>query len=420
MGGRRRLDRGRGGDDAGRRQARRRDPRRHRVLPARERRVDPGGRAPRLEVRHRRDEPGPHRLPARRRADRDRQGEDRRGRAEARGAALRRAAAGGTADAAVRQGGAARPRLPGRLARLHGPDPADELRGLGRLGQARARDHGLGGRRDADQAHRRPRLQHRCLRGLQRHRHQAAVRHRAPRPRPPRGDLPRGDGRADAADRRLLRLHGRRGLHLPAGEGGRHGLLELDLDPDRAHVRRRHRLLPAAGLTIARGAAPHRGQARGDGACAEPFRPGDPRQRADRDPGDAGPGLRGLAQHVDPRPRRRDRGCDLDARRAHAAAVAADDLRPPWLLAAPGDRRLRPRERRGPASRGVAALRRSDPPSPGPGAAGDRRVSSSPGRSACSRSRSTTRRRPSSRSRSRRSRASSCWRRRSRPACSRR
>ena len=57
---------------------------------------------------------------------------------------------------------------------------------------------------------------------------------------------------------------------------------------------------------------------------------------------------------------------------------------------------------------------------PGPGAAGHGRASSSPGRWACSRSRSTTRPRPSSRSRSRASRASSCSRRRSRPACSRR
>ena len=62
--------------------------------------------------------------------------------------------------------------------------------------------------------------------------------------------------------------------------------------------------------------------------------PGDPRQRADRDSGDAGPGLRRLAQHLDPRPGGRDRGRQRAARRPHPAAVAADDLRPPRVLAA--------------------------------------------------------------------------------------
>ena len=41
-----------------------------------------------------------------------------------------------------------------------------------------------------------------------------------------------------------------------------------DVDPDRAHVRGRDRLLPAAGLALPRGAAPDRGQARRDGARA--------------------------------------------------------------------------------------------------------------------------------------------------------
>ena len=56
------------------------------------------------------------------------------------------------------------------------------------------------------------------------------------------------------------------GVRLPVREVRRDRVLERDHDPDRADVRRRDRLLPAAGLAIPRGAAPDRGQARGDGA----------------------------------------------------------------------------------------------------------------------------------------------------------
>ena len=189
----------------------RRDPRRHRLVPARERRVDRGRRAARLAVRLAGDEPGPDRLPARRRADRGRQAkiaEDaRRARGDCREDEL-------PLDAAADGRRSARARRPswspqdGSLAYTV-LIAADRLRAVGRLGQARPRDDRLGGRRDADPAHRRPRLQHRRHRGLQRHRHEAAVRDRAPRAGPARRDLPRGAGGADAADRRLLRLHDR-------------------------------------------------------------------------------------------------------------------------------------------------------------------------------------------------------------------
>ena len=53
-------------------------------------------------------------------------------------------------------------------------------------------------------------------------------------------------------------------------------------DPDRARDRRRHRLRPAAGRPLSRGAAPPRGPARGDGLRAAPGGAGDPGQRRDR------------------------------------------------------------------------------------------------------------------------------------------
>ncbi len=80
--------------------------------------------------------------------------------------------------------------------------------------------------------------------------------------------LPRGAGRPHAADRRLLRLHDLDRLHLPARQVGRDRLLEQHQHPGRAHVRGGDRLLPAARLQIPRGAAPPRGQARGDAARA--------------------------------------------------------------------------------------------------------------------------------------------------------
>ena len=189
--------------------------------------------------------------------------------------------------------------------------------------------------------------------------------HRAARPRPARRDLPLGAGRADAADRRLLRLHRGDGVRLPVREVGRDRLLERHHDPRRADVRGRHRLLPAARLPLPRGAAPDRGQARGDGARRAPHRPDDPRQRADRLAGDADPGARRRPAHLDPRPGGRDRRRLRDGRRADPAAGAADDLRPPRVLAAPQRRRVRPRRHRrsrARASGGASATASSSAP----------------------------------------------------------
>ena len=182
-------------------------------------------------------------------------------------------------------------------------------------------------------------------------------------------------------------------------------------------VRGRHRLLPATGLALPRGAAPDRGQARCHGAGAAAHRADDPRQRPHGVAGDADPGARRRPAHLHPRPRGRDRRRLRDGRRPHTAPGAADDLRPPRLLAAGERRSLRPRARRGDPPGGLAPGRRPRPAAAG-GRAGDHvRCLSSPDRSACSPTRSTTRPPRSSRSRSSRSRASSCSRRRSRPAC---
>ena len=89
---------------------------------------------------------------------------------------------------------------------------------------------------------------------------------------------------------------------------------------DRADVRGRHRLLPAAGLALPRGAAPDRGQARRDGARRAPDRADDPRQRADRLARDADPDPGRRPPDLDPRPGGRDRGRLRDGRRADPAA----------------------------------------------------------------------------------------------------
>ena len=103
-------------------------------------------------------------------------------------------------------------------------------------------------------------------------RHEAAARHRPARPAPARGDLPRAADRADPDRRRRLRLPGRQRLHLPLRRRRQRRQLELDEHPRRADVRRGDRLLPAAREPLPRGAAPRRGQARGDGARAAPRR----------------------------------------------------------------------------------------------------------------------------------------------------
>ena len=153
-----------------------------------------------------------------------------------------------------------------------------------------------------------------------------------------------------------------------------HGVLERDHDPRRADVRGGHRLLPVIGLALPRGAAPDRGQARRDGAGAAAHRADDPRQRPHGVAGDADPGARRRPPHLHPRPGGRDRRRLRDGRRAHPAPGAADDLRPPRLLAAGERRRLRPRARRGDAPGGLAPGRRPRPAAAG-GRAGDHRRS---------------------------------------------
>ena len=71
---------------------------------------------------------------------------------------------------------------------------------------------------------------------------------------------------------------------------------------------------------------------------------------------------------------------------------AADDLRPARVLAATQPGRLRPRARVGRASRALAAVRRSGPAAAGAGAGRDGRRLLAPAPSACSPTRSTTRR----------------------------
>ena len=149
-------------------------------------------------VRVRRDHPGPDRLPARRRADRRRPAEDRRGRRGARRAlrtrscrwcARRSRRSPRRPPARRRRGGAAgrgrhrrgRPhrRLPGGRPRLHHPHRPHRLREGRRLGPERPRHDRRRVRRDADHRHRRPRLLDRRRGGLRRLRREAPDRERA-------------------------------------------------------------------------------------------------------------------------------------------------------------------------------------------------------------------------------------------------
>ena len=160
---------------------------------------------------------------------------------------------------------------------------------------------------------------------------------------------------------RLLRLHGATAFIYLYAKCGRDRLLERDHDPDRADVRGGDRLLPVVRLQIPRGAAPDRGQARGDGAGGA------------RAPGPTilASGLTvSLAMlvarrsptpaHAHARAGGGDRRRLRDGRRADAAPGAADDLRPPRVLAAAEHGRVRPRHGRLERAPGrLAALRRS-------------------------------------------------------------
>ena len=200
--------------------------------------------------------------------------------------------------------------------------------------------------------HRRGRLRGRPLRsGQDDRRHAAAGDLRGADPAAA-GDLPLAARRARAAARRRHRLRRRRRPHLHARRGGRDHRERPDHgDPDRADVRRRHRLLPADRRPLPRRAAAHAGRRRGDGGRHPAHRAGDPQRRRDRDRRDARARTRRLQRHprdgADPRAGRRRDG----RRGADAAARDPRDARPPLVLAGG------PRGR----GRGRAASARSGP-----------------------------------------------------------
>ena len=107
----------------------------------------------------------------------------------------------------------------------------------------------------------------------------------------------------------------------------------VELDHVGPRARRRHRLRAAARRPLPRGAPPHRRQVPGDAHRARIGRPGDLRLGADRDRRPALPDDRQGQRHLRPRPDRRDRHRLRGALDADPAAGAADDLRPPRLLA---------------------------------------------------------------------------------------
>ena len=267
--------------------------RRHRILPACERRVHRGGpdAGPRLPAG--RDRHGDRGLQARRGADGRRQAEDR-------WPTSRRS----TRPAAPRSTSSARNRFrsPPEPHRASSPRTVTSPpRSTRRPPTSRRRR--TGGRRSATSPHsdtpghaglrhRWRRIRHRRPRRLQQHRHQAAVCDRPAGPRAPGSDLPVGPGGAQPADRRLLRLHDHPGARLRAGQIGRDGLLQQHQHPDRPHVRGGDRLLPLTRLPLPRGAPADRGQARGHAARAAARRARDLRQRPDGDARDAHPGAR--------------------------------------------------------------------------------------------------------------------------------
>ena len=138
-------------------------------------------------------------------------------------------------------------------------------------------------RRAAGQADRRRRLQPRRDQGVRQHQRLAAPGRGADRPDPADRHLPLADLLDHPVLHRAARRGGRARARLPARRGRRDDQRPDGRDPARARVRRRHRLRAAARLALPRGAAPPRGQARGDGDRAAERRPRDPRLRPDRD-----------------------------------------------------------------------------------------------------------------------------------------
>jgi hypothetical protein len=360
------LDRPRRGIRAARLEARRRHGRPHGVAAPEERRVDPGPQTPAGALQERTAGHRPDRLSARRRADRGRQGPDRRGRAEGRprGAAQRSQRRG----RAIRRPGVRAARLaqgrPG-LRRPRGPQRQQAARGVGQ-GGSRADPQRQVGRRPQRLRDGQPRGLRRLRGGLRRGRRQAPGRDRRAGRHPAAADLPGAADRDRADPRRRLRLHRRAGPDLPVRRLGRDRDPERDVDPGRPDVRGGDRLLPAAGFAVSRGAAPLRGQARSDAARARTLRAGDPGQRPDGHRVDARPARGGGRRRPLDGPGVGDRRRLRAARRPDAAAGAAHDLRPPGLLAAAADRRLRPRTRARGAPGHLAPDRGSRAPAPRP------------------------------------------------------
>ena len=170
------------------------------------------------------------------------------------GGVLRRSNPGGRGRGSPDRSGGGRPRArPGRAARQR------RGRGNGARGLLRRREQGVRG----DQ-------------------HDAAFRDRRARVRAPGPDLPQPDLLGAAARLRPLRRVGRARPGLPARRGGRGHQRPDGRDPARARLRRRHGLRAPPDGAVPGGAAPARGQARGDVRRASPGGPGDRRIRRHR------------------------------------------------------------------------------------------------------------------------------------------
>ncbi len=209
------------------------------------------------------------------------------------------------------------------------PDAADELRDAHRdrrRHHAHRRRGWSGGRRRG---------------GVRGHRQHAAVGHPGRGDRDPAADLPQPGALGPAHPLRRLRAVRRAGADLLPRQVRRpHGQRPEPGDPHDPGDRRRHRLRPAAGRPLPRGAAPPRGPARGDGVRPAPGGAGDRGQRGDGDARHALPAVRRDELHRRPGPggghrHRRDAPGD-----DHAPARAARDPRPLGLLAEASDVRF--------------------------------------------------------------------------------
>ena len=185
----------------------------------------------------------------------------------------------------------ARGRVPGRTARwrrgaavprrgVRGQDRGDRRRTGGLRLQHRQHRQGRGAARPAARGRARRRGgpgdrscghpgRHRA--GLRRGRHPAARRDRRGRGDPADHHLPEPRAVAGAADGRRCRRPLRRDRVDQRARGRQRGVGRVDRrHPQRARLRRRHRLRPVADLALPRRAQDHRVTPRGDGARAQP------------------------------------------------------------------------------------------------------------------------------------------------------